>query len=49
MQYVNNRHDGNVAPYVSLGRSYIDRLPVPFDPRTAALILKAKQAPARRP
>jgi hypothetical protein len=33
-----NRHDGNVAPLVSIGRSYIDRLPVPVEPRTAAQI-----------
>ena len=44
MQYVNirhNNHDGNVAPHVSLGRSYIDRLPVtvPVEPRTAAQII----------
>ncbi|GJE15136.1 hypothetical protein FOHLNKBM_6214 [Methylobacterium longum] len=34
-----NHHDGNVAPHVSLGRSYVDRLPVPAESRTAAQIL----------
>lgn len=43
MQYVNirhNNHDGNVAPHVSLGRSYMDRLPVtaPVEPRSAVQI-----------
>jgi hypothetical protein len=49
MQYVNirhNNHDGNVAPHVSLGRSYIDRLPVtvPVKPRTATQILVDRDA-----
>lgn len=47
MQYVNirhNRHDGTVAPHVSLGRSYIDRLPVQVAPRTAAQILVDRDA-----
>jgi hypothetical protein len=49
MQYVNIRHnnyDGNVAPHVSLGRSYIDRLPVtvPVKPRTATQILVDRDA-----
>lgn len=49
MQYVNirhNNHDGNVAPHVSLGRSYIDRLPVTVlvEARTAAQILVERDA-----
>jgi hypothetical protein len=39
-----NRHDRNVAPLVSIGLSYIDRLPVPVEPRTAAQILADRYA-----
>jgi hypothetical protein len=34
-----NRHDGNVAPFVSIGRGHPDLPPVPLAPRTAARIL----------
>ena len=42
-----NRHDGNFAPLVSIGLSYIDRLPVPVEPRTAARTSRTCAIPAR--
>ncbi|GJE52546.1 hypothetical protein GOFOIKOB_5619 [Methylobacterium tardum] len=39
-----NRHDGNVAPHVTLGPSYIDRQPAPLAPRTVAQILLDRDA-----